>query len=193
MKCLMALGLFSMLQIKVKLVKLCMLCAALTVSTVQAGELSIDKDTVKSSSVLSAPLSKAAYTDAQIIAFVSDAVVSVNTYNFQNISTWKREIQEYFTTKGSDEFNKALKKSENIEYVLSNRLALTSELSKYPQIIEQNVVNGRYTWKIEVPILLKYRGSGVSRNVSQLVTLRVQRAPVNEASNGFGVVQYVAR
>lgn len=138
------------------------------------------------------PLNEAVRSNPQIIAFASNAVATVNSFDFVNFQTQLQNAAEYFTFDGFSSFKNQLEKSGNVEYVRTNRLVSTATPSQVPQIVDQAVINGRYTWKIRVPILIKYTGPNISRNVSQIVTMLVQRAPFSEVPNGVGIVQYVA-
>ena len=139
------------------------------------------------------PLSEAVRSNPQIVAFASNAVATVNSFDFVNFQTQLQNAAQYFTFSGWASFKQQLEASGNLDYVSNNRLVSTATPAQVPQIVEQAEINGRYTWKVRVPIIIAYSGPNVERNVSQVVTMLIQRAPFSEVPNGVGIVQYVAR
>ena len=139
------------------------------------------------------PLTEAVRSNPQIVAFAANAVATVNSFDFVNFQTQLQSAAEYFTFSGWASFRQQLDASRNLDNVRTNRLVSAAAPAAVPNIVEQAVINGRYTWKVRVPIIISYTGPNVNRNVSQVVTMLIQRAPFSEVPNGVGIVQYVAQ
>lgn len=139
------------------------------------------------------PLTEAVKSTPQIIAFASNAVATINSFDFVNFRSQLQAAANFFTYSGWDNFRQQLAASRNVDYVRENRLVVTATPSGVPVIENQRVLNGHYTWQVTVPILIQYAGPTVSKTVSQVVTMMIQRAPFTETPNGIGITQYIVR
>ena len=130
-------------------------------------------------------------SDSAIIDWASQAAVTVNTYNFLD---WENQITQharyYFSEDGWEQFYAAFQESENFKSAIEKRLRVTSVVNKRPTILSKGELNGRYTWKVDVPIFETFESPG-SKGVEQLiVTLTIARISTGESKQGIGIIDY---
>ncbi len=93
---------------------------------------------------------------------------------------WESQLTQAsynFTKSGWIYFLDAFKQNNNLSSIEANQLVCDIKLTGSPNIINQGVVNGIYTWNIEVPVELIFSGK-ISITQTAMVTMLVQRANV---------------
>jgi len=133
-------------------------------------------------------LSQPMASDAEILQWSTEAVRSLYNYSFVN---WRGQLQkasENFTPRGWQAFQDQLKASRNLETVVADRLVVSATPTAAPVIIDQQIINGRYSWKVKLPMLISYVGG---RNFQQPVevVMLISRVPVLNTPKGYSIVQ----
>jgi intracellular multiplication protein IcmL len=138
------------------------------------------------------PLSQPVISQEAILSWANQAIVKAYTYNFVNYRSQLQELSDSFTPEGWEQFQNALTKTRNLQTVIAQQLVATAVATGAPVIEDQRVIAGRYSWKIAMPVLVKYQSS--NKNYSQSLTVRViiQRVPVYTNPKGVGIVQFIA-
>lgn len=139
------------------------------------------------------PLSAAVKSTPQILAWANMAATKINSYDFVNFRQQLQEASNYFSTNGWLGYREQLKKVGNVKYVVDNRLVVTAVATGAPVIEEQGLINGVYTWKVTLPLLIKYAGASITRNIPQTVTMLVQRVDIANNPQGIGISSYRTR
>jgi intracellular multiplication protein IcmL len=80
-----------------------------------------------------------------------------------------------------------------MEMVETNQQVLTAAPRSAPVLIKEGLVNGRYQWQVELPIVVTYQAGSQTRSDSLLLTLLIVRVPKLESPNGVGIEQWVAQ
>lgn len=127
-----------------------------------------------------------------IVAWAAQSASETMTFGFHDYRRRLQESSRHFTRRGWESFTKALQRSGIIDSVTTNRQVLTATPSGAPTLISEGVVNGRYEWQIEVPILISYEFGSTSRQSSMRLRLLVVRVPQLENANGIGIEQWIA-
>ena len=65
-------------------------------------------------------------------------------------------------------------------------------LSRYKHHL-LSLVDGVYTWRVSLPLLIKYEGATISRTQPAVITMMIQRASVEVNPSGIGIVFYRAK
>lgn len=138
------------------------------------------------------PLSQPVISQEAILSWANQAIVKAYTYNFVSYRSQLQELSDSFTPEGWEQFQNALTKTRNLQTVIAQQLVATAVATGAPVIEDQRVIAGRYSWKIAMPVLVKYQSS--NKNYSQSLTVRViiQRVPVYTNPKGVGIVQFIA-
>lgn len=127
-----------------------------------------------------------------IVSWTAQAASETMTFGFHDFRRRLQESSRHFTRRGWESFTRALQTSGIIDAVTQNRQVLTATPRGAPTLVSEGIVNGRYEWQIEVPMLISYEfGSG---NQQTQITLRllVVRVPQLENANGVGIEQWIA-
>ncbi len=91
---------------------------------------------------------------------------------------------------GYTEYQEALHKFKIVEKVLDRKLVLKAMPLDAPHVVLEKVFAGRYMWKIQIPVQLKYQSVGFSDIDQYQITLIVMRVPVSDAPRGILVLKY---
>lgn len=138
------------------------------------------------------PLSQPNLSKAAVLQWATRAAISVYSYNFVNYRKALQDASVYFTTDGWHQFMGALKGSNNLDAVQNKKLVVSAVPTGAPVILQEGVVNSRYTWKMQLPVLVTYQSASQNIQVSLLVTMVVSRVPTLNTPEGIGIAQFVA-
>lgn len=138
------------------------------------------------------PLSQPVISQEAILSWVNQAIVKAYTYNFVSYRQQLQSLSASFTPDGWKQFEKALIDTRNLQTVIAQQLVATAVATGAPVIEDQRVIAGRYSWKISMPILVKYQSSSKNYSQSLVVRVIVQRVPVYTNPKGIGIIQFVA-
>jgi intracellular multiplication protein IcmL len=128
----------------------------------------------------------------EVTNWLSSAVTQAYTFSFANYQAELSAARVSFTPNGWKGFEKALKDSGNLKAVIENKYVSTAVPTGAAILISQGIVDGRYAYKFQLPILVTYQ-SAVQRTTQNLmVTVIVVRQPETEAPRGLGIAQLIA-
>jgi intracellular multiplication protein IcmL len=136
------------------------------------------------------PLSTPMLSSTALLNWASELATATFTYNYLNYRQQIQALQPNFGANTWKDFLAELKKG-NIEAMVKRKLAVTAVPSGAPVILSQGNLNGRYTWKVQVPILAKYVSASDTYQNQYLVTMTIVRVSTLENQNGVAVSQYV--
>lgn len=136
------------------------------------------------------PLHVPGISTAELLDWTTKAVVKTYSYDHVNYRASLQDVSEMFTGTGWTNFQKALTKSRMLKTVIAQKAVMTAVPTEAPRILEEGRRNGRYMWKIEMPMLLKLQGA---QNVTQpiMVTVLIQRVSLINNPKGVAIVNYV--
>lgn len=141
------------------------------------------------------PLEQPNLTQSQLLQWANTAAIAAYTYSFSN---WRKQLQalsDYFTPEGWQQFITALNASNNLDAVRSKKLIVSAETTGPAVLVKEGLFHDRYTWKVQVPLLVTYQGgSGDSQFTQQslLITMVITRLPTLTSMRGVGVIQLIA-
>ena len=138
------------------------------------------------------PLSQPVKSTPQILAWSNMAAARINSYDFVNFRRQLQDASTYFTAQGWRSYQEAFAKTQNLDYVRTNRLVATAVATGAPVVLQQGLVSGMYTWKVQLPLLVKYQSATLSKNIPTVVTMLIQRTSIEENPSGIGIVYYRA-
>lgn len=139
------------------------------------------------------PLSQPVVAPAELLQWANLAAVASYTYNFVNYRKELQTASEFFTPEGWTQFQNGLKSSRILETVIAKKLVVTAVPTAAPTIVDQGILNGRYAWKIQIPLLVTFEGAGGERiQQSVIVNMVVMRVSTLETPKGVAIVQFIA-
>ncbi len=138
------------------------------------------------------PLNQPVVSAAVLLQWANRAAVAAYSYNFVNYRQALQQVQNEFTPDGWRNFEQALKNSRMLETVTAKKLVVSAVATGAPVILDRGVINGRYVWKVNMPILVTYESTSELTQHPLVVTMIVSRvSPVNYP-DGIAIVSFVA-
>lgn len=137
------------------------------------------------------PLSDPAVPDSFVTQWAANAVIQSFSLDFIH---WRHQLQkasDNFTNYGWKTFLAALKKSNNLTTLSSLKMVSNATLTGAPKVLKEEIVDGRYAWKIEMPILVTYTNGTRSIPMPMDVTLIVLRVPVQDNPNRIAINNFL--
>lgn len=138
------------------------------------------------------PLSEPNVSPATLLQWANMAVISVNTLNYVNYRKALQDASEYFTPDGWQEYLRGLKSSNNLTAVIEKKLIVSAVATGAPIILQEGLLNGVYSWRVQMPVLVTYQSPSQVSPQSQIVTLLIVRVSGLTSARGVGIAQYVA-
>lgn len=109
---------------------------------------------------------------------------------FEKYQTQLARAKPRFTDEGWQKMVSALQSSGLLENLVNNRLIISSVVSQTPVILVREILHGRFTWRVQMPLLVTYTGASSSVQRTLIVTMDVQRVPTFNAPQGIQVVNF---
>jgi len=125
----------------------------------------------------------------QILAWASEAARTVTSYNFNDFREKLQLARNYFTKEGFDDYLSALQETKAIDSVVKNRLTISAVVSAQPVILQEGLVAGRYSWRVQVPLTLTYQSPSKKTEDQVMVTMLITRVSTLDSAAGIGIAQ----
>lgn len=122
----------------------------------------------------------------------TQVAVSAYTYNFNDYLARFKETSEYFTAEGWSAFAYSVNQSAIIDKLITQKMIVSAVASDATVIVDQRVINGTWTWKVQVPLLVSYRGGVIASQSELVITMLVTRVPSSVVPKGIAVAQFYA-
>lgn len=139
------------------------------------------------------PLDQPNLTDNAVLQWATQAVTTVFTYNFINYRSVLQSSRQYFTAEGWRQFLLALQSSRNLSMVTSKKLMLSAVVSSAPVVLNEYLLDGKYTWKVQIPISVTYQSLSETAHDSFIISLTIERISTLDSISGVGISSFVAQ
>lgn len=137
------------------------------------------------------PLEEPNQSDPSVGQWATQAAIASFTYNFVDYRKNLQAASEFFTAEGWQNFMQALASSNNLAAVKAKKLIASAVATGAPVIMQKGLLNGRYSWRIQMPILVTYQSPSVFTQNSYTVTMLIQRVSTLNSPQGIGISQIV--
>lgn len=131
-------------------------------------------------------------SDSAVLQWANQAAIAAFSYNFVNYRSELIASSGFFTAEGWDQFITALAASNNLEAVKAKKLVVSAVATMAPVILQKGVLNGRYAWRIQMPILVTYQSASEFSQQNLVVTMLVTRVDPLNFPRGIGIAQFVS-
>lgn len=124
------------------------------------------------------PLSDPFFDSDHVVQWSANAISQVFALDFAH---WRQQLTNAsanFTTQGWHYFIDSVKKNNNLATLKEFKMVSSAKVTGAPQVIRKGVVGGRYTWMIQVPVIITYSGSAKDITQTAMVVMKVQRMNV---------------
>ncbi|EKE01389.1 MAG: IcmL protein [uncultured bacterium] len=138
------------------------------------------------------PLSEPILTPGELLQWSHRAVIAAYTYNFVNYRDAMQQLQNQFTPNGWKYYEEALRTARTLEMVIAKKLVVSAVATGTPVILDQAVIDGRYSWKVQMPLLVTYQSPNEQTQQPMVVTLIISRVPTVDMPKGVAIVSFIS-
>jgi len=135
------------------------------------------------------PLEQPGLTDAELLNWVTEAMIVSFSFNYHNYNKISEKIEEYFDSIGVASYLKMITEHKNMQQVVNKKMILSGRPTGAPRIVKDGVVDGRYAWEIALPFILKFRSQEIKLDLELTLDILVVRMPEQYAPLGVKIVQ----
>lgn len=137
------------------------------------------------------PLNEPNQSDSAVLQWANQAAIAAFTYNFVNYRDELQASSGFFTAEGWDQFLNALQQSNNLDAVKAKKLIVSAVATRAPIILQKGVLNGSYSWRVQMPILVTYQSASEFTQQNNVVTMLIARVSTLNSPRGIGISQFV--
>lgn len=130
-------------------------------------------------------------SDSAVLQWANQAAIAAFTYNFVNYRNELQASSGFFTSQGWNQFLSALEDSNNLEAVKAKKLIVSAVATSAPIILQKGVLSGRYSWRVQMPILVTYQSASEFSQQRNVVTMLITRISTLNSPRGIGIAQFV--
>lgn len=135
-------------------------------------------------------LSMPVITQRYLLEWSKTVARSVYSLSFNNISSQLAESSQYFTQEGWQSFQAALNESGLVNAIQAKKLILSAVVDGTPVIINQYVQSGRYTWVVQLPLLVTFGSASDIQKRRLFINMTIKRVPDLIAAKGIAVTSF---
>lgn len=137
------------------------------------------------------PLSEPNQSDSAVRQWANQAAIAAFSYNFVNYRSELQASSGFFTSEGWRQFLEALQSSNNLDAVKEKKMIVSAVATAAPTILDKGILNGRYSWRIQMPILVTFQSASEYSQQNNIVTILVTRVSTLNSPQGIGISQFV--
>ena len=130
-------------------------------------------------------------SDSAVLQWANQAAIAAFSYNFVNYREELLAASSYFTQEGWSQFMDALQQSSNLEAVKSKKLIVSAVATRAPIILQKGELNGSFSWRVQMPILVTYQSASEFTQQNNVVTMLITRISTLQSPRGIGISQFV--
>ena len=133
------------------------------------------------------PLSAPMVTNTYLQTWAGKQVESAFSLNFVNYEDKLKALQPNFTATGWSHFQAALEQTNISQQMMKSKLTVSAVVQKTPVILQQGVLNGTYSWKVRVPLLVSFVSASAHLQRHFDVLMIIKRVPVMDAKHSIQI------
>lgn len=137
------------------------------------------------------PLEQPNQSDSAVLQWANQAAIASFTYNFVNYRDELQASSGFFTAEGWDQFLNALQQSNNLDAVKAKKLIVSAVATRAPIILQKGILNGSFSWRVQMPILVTYQSASEFTQQNNVVTMLITRVSTLNSPRGIGISQFV--
>lgn len=137
-------------------------------------------------------LSQPVITNDYLLQWASLATRTAFNLDFVHYQSQLNSAQSDFTSSGWTQFTKAMKDSGLLDTVLDKKLEMSAVISGPPVILSTAVIHGRFTWRVQLPVLVTFSSASATTQARWLVTMNIQRISTLDAYKGIQISDFTA-
>lgn len=138
-------------------------------------------------------LNKPNQSDSAVLQWANQAAIATFTYNFVNFRQELQAASEFFTPRGWKQFLNALRDSNNLDAVKAKKLIVSAVATRAPIVLRKGLLGGRYSWRVQMPILVTYQSASEFNQETNVVTMLITRISSLNSPRGIGIEQMIVQ
>jgi len=138
-------------------------------------------------------LSEPIVTSNYILQWASLATRDILNLHFDSYQSELQQSSGYFTAAGWNSFKKALNVSGMLKTIEQSKLDASAVVNGDPVVLDREVMHGRYTWCIQLPVLVTYTSASENRQARFIVTMNVERISTLNNNKGIAISDISAK
>lgn len=138
------------------------------------------------------PLNTPGMSNSAINNWIIEGIMAGYHFNFKSIDQAVEHLYDYFTEPAVESFKESLQNFGIIDTVVRSKMIASGQALGAPEILNEGVINGRYSWQVRIPIQV-VMASQVNQTIMKLdVELLVVRVPELVSPMGILIEKYSA-
>ena len=137
------------------------------------------------------PLNEAFLSPAQVIAWSASTAQNIMRFGYHDYRDRLQQASSNFTSTGWDSFNKALKEANFIDALQARKLVVTMDIGGAPEIQNEYIHDGAYTWIVLFPVTIKFDGDHPPQAITTKLRLQIVRVSTLQNPDGVSIEQWV--
>lgn len=137
------------------------------------------------------PLDAPVVQESTVTQFVTDAVMTSFSLDYLHFRAQLQRASAYFTPYGWKTFLAAFKKSNNLTTLVDLKMVSDVKITGAPQVIQKAIVDGRYAWKVSLPVVMTYTGASRTIPMTMNLNLIVLRVSVKDNPNRIAINNFL--
>lgn len=133
------------------------------------------------------PLDEPNLTRTAIVNMAMHVATQVESYGFHDVDSRLIASERLFTDEAWVDFANAHLEPGHIDQFKANRQILTTIAVKDAVIIQEGVVEGRYRWVVEMPIISSFLAGNDAAPRPSILRITFVRAPVDRYPEGVAI------
>jgi len=138
------------------------------------------------------PLNEPFRERAEITAWGAGKSQEIMRFGYNNFRQNLQQSSASFTPRGWESFTKALKDARILEAIEARKLTVSLEIEGAPEIKNQGLRDGVYSWLLHFPAIIKFDGSDAPSPMPVNLILLVVRVSTLQNSDGVSIEQWIA-
>lgn len=149
--------------------------------------------TANSNLVASISLDKPNLSSAALLQWTVEAMTSSYSFNFVNYKKSLQEARMYFTQAGYMNYLNELRNLNVISLVTDRKFVLSSAPTSAPILLKEKVIDGLYTWQVQLPMVVVYHSAKDELRQYLILTMLIIRVPTSESPKGVSIAGLIVR
>lgn len=125
------------------------------------------------------------------MAWVTEAVMKVYSFDFLNIDKKMRQSRYYFTESSHKSFMETMEKSKMIERVKKDKLEVSLVPLIDPVLISRQDKGENKIWHYRVPVLISYYGGVNVISEKKNIEIKIIRSPIHQNPKGLEILSFL--
>lgn len=135
-------------------------------------------------------LSEPVITNEFIVSWSALATGRLFNLRFDTYSSQLDALKDRFTTTGWQKLQLAMKGL--IDNLVTNKLIMSAVVSTTPVVLAQMVIDGRMTWRVQMPLLVTFTSANEQKEEKMIVTMNIRRVPTLNVAQGIQISDFEA-